>query len=745
MSLSAKHRHELDAGTVLGGYRVESRLTEGGMGIVYRATQLSLGRPVALKVLSPDLAFDSAARQRFLQEGLLAARVSHPHLVRVLQVGESAHRMFLAYELVTGGTLRQRLRRDGAMPLAQAIEVAVACADVLGALHQTGILHRDIKPENIFLSDERGPMVGDLGIAKDLFGGAGPRTRKGFILGTPLYLAPELIRGKPASPASDLYALGVVFFECLAGRPPFESAEPTELLKLHLTAPPPSVLSKRHGLPPDFDRVLARILAKEPRQRFEQASDLLAALRQLPTQESSERRPAAGAPGTGPRPAVVDEVAPAERGSGQAPTRSGAAATQGNRTALLANRAFMAGFAVAALAGVAVLGMLLNARRPGPNVGVARRGPSRTAPGPSPTKQATPVVDRAALARSALQESRLEFQAARAAEVEGFRRHSLNPLTLSPAAVLEHVFVLLKKTQTAAEKALNAQAPLVTAGDQTAARASGDSLMDFFLFADHLRVRSWDNMTAHSHITNASWSLLGSLSLEFSSATFMERVSRDATRFLARVPACYSACREPGWKVGWLAVRSLARYEMSKEELDRLHRDVVQGSRELAPLVRLTGRPTERELRMASTMLRLLIFMGASRACEVLTDGWLEPLGKLDASRELAPAQELLIFEIAQARARLTLRTNLSEADHLDKQQRQLETWTRLRDRLITHWPYDPRDGKPSSTSGLPADALALHDELTWRLDQARSLLAVAARRQEMKPAREPAPATGRH
>ncbi|MBI4862168.1 MAG: serine/threonine protein kinase [Candidatus Riflebacteria bacterium] len=143
--------HDLASGTIVGGYRVNRLLGVGGMGVVYRATQLSLQRDVALKVLASRLAADDDSRLRFLQEGQLAARVSHPHLVHVLDVGESHQGMFIAFELVEGETLKQRIDREGALVAPFAIEVVVTCADVLSTLHESGILHRDLKPANIFI------------------------------------------------------------------------------------------------------------------------------------------------------------------------------------------------------------------------------------------------------------------------------------------------------------------------------------------------------------------------------------------------------------------------------------------------------------------------------------------------------------------------------------------------------------------------------------------------------------------
>ncbi|MBI3892078.1 MAG: serine/threonine protein kinase, partial [Candidatus Wallbacteria bacterium] len=177
-------RGALAAGTVLAGFRIEGLLGAGGMGVVYRATQLSLDRSVALKVLAPELARDAEQRSRFVQEGRLAAKVRHPGLVRVLEVGDNGDQLFLAYELIRGQTLREFLDQRGSLPPALAVDMAAGIAEVLATLHGEGVLHRDLKPANLFVTQDRGILVGDLGIAKDLLASR-MLTAAGLLLGTP--------------------------------------------------------------------------------------------------------------------------------------------------------------------------------------------------------------------------------------------------------------------------------------------------------------------------------------------------------------------------------------------------------------------------------------------------------------------------------------------------------------------------------------------------------------------------------
>ncbi|MBI4866895.1 MAG: serine/threonine protein kinase [Candidatus Wallbacteria bacterium] len=271
----------LRQGVELAGYRIEALIGSGGMGQVYRATQLSLSREVALKVMAPAIARDPQARRRFLQEGVLAARVAHPNLVAVLEVAEAGRLLVLALELVNGETLARRLERLGALPPGLACEVVSTTADVLTSLHAAGVLHRDLKPANLFLCRDRGVLVGDLGIAKDLQA-AGPLTGAHVLLGTPAYMAPELVEGEPSSAAADIYALGVVFFECLAGRLPFEAEDPMELLRMHAQEPVPDLTAMRPELPAEYDAFVQRALARLPADRFSNASEMAAAARELP-------------------------------------------------------------------------------------------------------------------------------------------------------------------------------------------------------------------------------------------------------------------------------------------------------------------------------------------------------------------------------------------------------------------------------------------------------------------------------
>ena len=260
-----------------GRYSVEGVLAEGGMGTVYRATQLSLDRSVALKVLKRNSAWQAEAERRFLAEAHLAARISHPNVVRVLEPGSGPHGLYIAYELVDGKSLRAAMGRP--MTPVRTLQLMQQAASALGAVHEAGAVHRDVKPENMLLDAQGILKLTDLGIAKDL--SQGIQTQVGLMFGTPAYMSPEQCASLPVTAASDLYSLGVVIYELLAGGLPFDRATPIELLEAHLheEAAPPSERNPR--LPATWDKPLLRALQKNPAHRFSSAREMGDALEQL--------------------------------------------------------------------------------------------------------------------------------------------------------------------------------------------------------------------------------------------------------------------------------------------------------------------------------------------------------------------------------------------------------------------------------------------------------------------------------
>jgi serine/threonine-protein kinase len=251
-----KAMHEPGVGDRLGRYALEEELGRGAMGTVYRAA--TDGGVVALKVLRPELAENETFRRRFEREGRIAASLRHPHIVEVVDAGETDGLPYLASRLVVGRTLAQRIDESGPLPDAELVRVLSEVATALDVLHERGLVHRDVKPANVMLDDDGHAALADFGLAR----GAADTvlTIPGRVSGTVDYLAPEVIRGGDATPASDVYALGCVAYECTTGAPPFAGRAVADAILAHLgeePAPPPTPLG--HGI--------VQALAKAPDAR----------------------------------------------------------------------------------------------------------------------------------------------------------------------------------------------------------------------------------------------------------------------------------------------------------------------------------------------------------------------------------------------------------------------------------------------------------------------------------------------
>ena len=275
-------------GQQFGNYRAVSLLGEGGMGAVYLAEHPAIGRRVAVKVLHKNYIRDENLLTRFLNEARAANAIRHPNIIEILDSGTIADGTpFLVMELLEGESLGTRIRRDGALPIQTAVEFCYQTASALGAAHKKGIVHRDLKPDNLFVvPDPHDPereriKVLDFGIAKlQQSANDSVKTRTGTLMGTPIYMSPEQCRGtKTVDHRSDIYSLGIIFFEMLCGQPPFVSEGFGELVNMHLNVAPAAPSTQNANVSPAIDAIVLKMLSKNPDERFADMGELMTALK----------------------------------------------------------------------------------------------------------------------------------------------------------------------------------------------------------------------------------------------------------------------------------------------------------------------------------------------------------------------------------------------------------------------------------------------------------------------------------
>jgi protein kinase-like protein len=278
----------IPAGRTIAGYRIDGVLGSGGMSTVYSATQLSLGREVALKVLAPLLSEDAGFRERFRREAMLQAALEHPNIVTVYEAGESEEGLYLALRLVPGTDLKALIENRPLEP-ERAFDLLEQAAAALDAAHDAGLIHRDVKPQNILVDEDDHAYLADFGLTK----GAGDRglTLTGLYLGSLDYVAPEQVRGESFGASGDVYAFACVLYEVLTGEVPFPHETEAALLYAHVNAPPPRPSVRNPALPEALDAVLARGLAKQPGDRYRSAGELVREARRAFTLGAALPRP----------------------------------------------------------------------------------------------------------------------------------------------------------------------------------------------------------------------------------------------------------------------------------------------------------------------------------------------------------------------------------------------------------------------------------------------------------------------
>src|ERR1700682_806487 len=275
-------------GQTISHYRIVERLREGGMGIVYLAEDTVLGRHVAIKTLTAARSStDQHCRGRFLREARSISKLSHPHIATIYDYGETVDgQLYIVMELIKGETLSHLMERE-ALTIPRVIEIVEQVAEALAEAHRHGIIHRDIKPSNIAINERGDVKVLDFGLAKEVGldradsvarGLLNTQTREGVIVGTPMYLSPEQALGVEVDERSDLFSLGSVLYECIAGRPAFSGKSPVEICAKVIRDDPPSPSELNSNVPTELDRIATKALAKKPEARYQTADEMIAAL-----------------------------------------------------------------------------------------------------------------------------------------------------------------------------------------------------------------------------------------------------------------------------------------------------------------------------------------------------------------------------------------------------------------------------------------------------------------------------------
>src|SRR5438128_3229915 len=276
---------------LLGSYRLIDRLGSGGMGEVWRAEDTKLMRQVAIKILSERIANDPEWKARFLREARTIAQMNHPNIATIYSIEQEADKLFIAMELVEGESLATVLAQ-GALEPVEAVRIIRQVAEALAEAHDKGIVHRDVKPDNVIVG-KRGVKVLDFGIAKQIIATTGTPTltQAGLIVGTPFYMSPEQALGRPVDTRSDLFSLGVVLYEALAGKRPFEGESVTETMMNIIMQEPPELTTVAPKVPAALVEVVARALQKKPERRYGSAGEMVDALSRVDFKQPAARAP----------------------------------------------------------------------------------------------------------------------------------------------------------------------------------------------------------------------------------------------------------------------------------------------------------------------------------------------------------------------------------------------------------------------------------------------------------------------
>jgi eukaryotic-like serine/threonine-protein kinase len=256
-----------------GRYRLVQQHGSGGMAVIYKATDLALGRTVAVKILRPSLTNDQSFLVRFRQEARNVANLTHPNIVTVHDVGQDGNTHYIVMEFLDGQDLKKLIRANSPLPMERALSIAIQICAGVGYAHRAGLVHADVKPQNILILDSDKVKVTDFGIAQAL-AATNPPERQKIVWGSPHYFSPEQAQGEYPTPASDVYSIGVVIFEMLTGRLPFIGADQQALALSHIRDTPPRISELNAQVPTSLDHIIHKVLAKEPSARYRTADQL---------------------------------------------------------------------------------------------------------------------------------------------------------------------------------------------------------------------------------------------------------------------------------------------------------------------------------------------------------------------------------------------------------------------------------------------------------------------------------------
>ena len=259
-----------------GRYEIIEELGRGGMGCVYRAEDKKIGEEIALKLIKSEIAADHITRKRFHNELRIARKIAHKNVCRTFHIGESGRSTFITMEFVNGEDVKSSIQRFGQLPISKSIILMKQICDGMAAAHELGIVHRDLKPRNIMIDPDGNAKIMDFGIARTLK--TEGITRKGMAVGTPEYVSPEQVEGKPADQRSDIYSLGITLFEMVTGRVPFKGDSTLATAVMHKTESPPHPTEINPSIPELLSRIILKCLEKNPAQRYQSAGELKDAL-----------------------------------------------------------------------------------------------------------------------------------------------------------------------------------------------------------------------------------------------------------------------------------------------------------------------------------------------------------------------------------------------------------------------------------------------------------------------------------